>query len=120
MRRKCILPPPGVDLSVLAERVKYVGSPEHKAYPSFAGPPKPRAEATLCDPTLNDQVELTGWIASGLRAGQIGAPWEVDFPRYVWLEIDSVWYEGRLVNPVQGWYKGYALRDEELEDWMKA
>lgn len=118
MLRTRIAPPEGVDLAELATTVTYVGSPEHKAYPSFAGAPRPRADATLCDPAFKDPKPLTTWLADGIRAGQIGAPWEKDYPRYVWLRVDGECYEARLVNAVQGQYKGYALSAEQTPDWV--
>lgn len=106
-------PPPGVDLSVVASKVSYVGSVEHKNYPSFAGAPKPRADATLCPPRFNDAAPLTEVLAHGIREGMIGAPWEVDYPRYVWAQIDGEWYEARLVNSGLGHYKGYKLGEND-------
>jgi hypothetical protein len=106
-------PPSGVDLVALAQTVRYVGSVEHKRYPSFAGHPRPRADATLCDPTFKDADELTSVLAGAMRDGAIGAPWEVDYPRYVWARMNGTWYEARLVNPVLGEYKGYALTAED-------
>ena len=35
--------PPDTDLGALAERARYIGSPEHKDMPTFAGQPRPRA-----------------------------------------------------------------------------
>lgn len=119
MRRALIAPPSGVELNDVADRIEYVGSVEHKRYPSFAGQPRPRADATLCDPKFKDAAILTEWVASALREGRIGAPWETDFPRYVWVQQDGVWYEARLVNQVLGQYKGYALdSDDDLPEWM--
>jgi len=103
----------GVDLTALSERVSYVGSPEHKTFPSFAGPPRPRADASKCDPKLADVVELTGWLREAVKAGAVGALWEGDFPRYAWCRRGGVAYEARLVNPVQGQYKGYPLQPGE-------
>jgi hypothetical protein len=59
LRRAPVAPPPGVDLSEIAVRASYVGSSEHKKYPSFAGPPQPRSDATKCDPGLSDPALLT-------------------------------------------------------------
>lgn len=115
-RRSLDVAPPGVDLVRVAGLVSYVGSPEHKTYPSFAGKPNPRADATKYDPNLNNPVELTEWLRAGVRAGYVGAPWEGDFPRYVWCKRDEVVYEGRLVNREQGHYKGWALK---VEEWPK-
>lgn len=113
-RRQIASPPLGVDLHELADRVSYVGSAEHKRQPSFAGPPRLRADASRCDPSLADRDELTAWLREAVRKGQFGAHWEGDFPRYVWVLHDSNWYEGRLVNQGLGEYKGYPLKKEEL------
>ncbi len=91
-----------------------MGSPEHKTYPSFAGPPQPRADASKCDSKLADQTELTTWLREAMGAGNVGTPWEGDFPRYVWSRRGDVVYEGRLVNQELGQYKGYPL---ELDQW---
>ncbi|MGH3871921.1 MAG: hypothetical protein ACRDSR_10480 [Pseudonocardiaceae bacterium] len=91
----------------------YVGSGEHKTYPSFAGPPHPRADASKCDPRLADQDELTRWLRQAIRCGRTGGLWEGDFPRYVWHRVGQVWYEARLVNRELGQYKGYPLSPDE-------
>lgn len=116
-RRTRCPPPPGTDLANLAERVSYVGSPEHKAFPSFAGPPKHRGDATKCDPDL-EVAQITAWLRAGLLAGHVGAPWEGDFPRYVWLRTEARVYEARLVNQGLGQYKGWALADDEVPSWL--
>lgn len=113
--RRAIAPPPqGADLAELADRATYVGSGEHKEYPSFAGDPAPRSDATLCDASFKDPAPLTAWLREALRSGQGGELWEGEFPRYVWFrdEETSTVYEGRLVNRAQGQYKGYALDPE--------
>src|ERR1700686_1887022 len=106
-RHSVVKPPAGVDLDRLAERCSYVGSEEHKSSPSFAGRPRLRADASKCDPRLTDAEEITSWLRAGIRAGHVGAPWEGDFPRYVWREVGAVWYEARLTNSALGYYKGY-------------
>jgi hypothetical protein len=101
---------------VLATRATYVGSPEHKPAQSFAGPRRLRADASVCDPRLGGQEELTQWLRTALAAGRVGAPWEQAFPRYVWHVVDGITYEGRLVNCGLGQYKGYPLkRNERVE-----
>lgn len=110
--------PEGVDLEALAARASYVGSSEHKSYPSFAGPPKLRSDASKCDPKLADAEEITGWLRTAIRTGFIGAPWEGDFPRYAWHRLDQVVYEARLVNQELGQYKGYPLRADELPEGL--
>jgi hypothetical protein len=98
-----------VSLADLARRATYVGSGEHKSYPSFAGPPKLRADASKCDPKYTDADEITGWLRRAILSGDVGAPWEGEFPRYAWHTVDDVLYEARLVNQVLGQYKGYPL-----------
>lgn len=105
-------------LSELAGRVRYVGSPEHKSFPSFAGPPALRSDASRCDPGLADVDELTEWLRHAIGRGQIGAPWEGDFPRYAWYRANNACYEARLVNRELGHYKGYPLTAEECPDWL--
>src|SRR6266516_5596381 len=55
LRRSFVNAPRGVDLAVLAQRASYVGSSEHKTYPSFAGQPRLRADASKCDPKRAEQ-----------------------------------------------------------------
>jgi hypothetical protein len=119
LRRQQVSPPAGAALSDLAQRASYVGSPEHKTFPSFAGPPQPRADASKCNPRLADREQLTGWLRAAIADGQIAAPWEVDFPRYVYYRHNDLVYEGRLVNPVLGEYKGYPLQPDEWPGWLK-
>jgi len=96
------------------ERARYIGSPEHKTAPSFAGAPRPRADASICDPRFLDQQDrLTEWLREALRSGAVGGPVEGDFPRYVWYRDGDTVYEGRLVNRGNGEYKGYPLEPDE-------
>lgn len=98
----------------MAARASYIGSPEHKDTPSFAGQPKPRADAAICDRTLaSKQMQVTRWLRKAIRLGSASSYWEGDFPRYVWHREGDVVYEARLVNHVKGEYKGYPLNREE-------
>lgn len=105
--------PEEADLAQLAERASYVGSAEHKSFPSFAGDARLRADASKCDPKLADARELTGWLREAIRRGHVGELWEGDFPRNAWCRHDGVVYEARLVNQEQGQYKGYPLQPGE-------
>ncbi|MFQ5740901.1 MAG: hypothetical protein ACE5JX_18010 [Acidobacteriota bacterium] len=112
--REISQPPPDVDLYKISKCVRYVGSPEHKDRPSFAGHPRPRADASICDPRLADsQDQLTKWLRDAMLHGNVGSPWEGRYPRYVWYKKDNVVYEGRLVNSGSGEYKGYPLDRSE-------
>ena len=102
------------DLAGLADRATYVGSPEHKDVPSFAGPPRLRGDASCCPRNLAvQQGRLSDWLRTAIRRGAVGAPWEGEFPRYVWYEHENIVFEGRLVNRAQGTYKGYPLLEDE-------
>jgi len=106
--------PEGVDLVQVAERVAYVGSPEHKDTPSFAGSPRPRADATICDRSfVGQQALLSERLREAVRRGGVGGRWEGGFPRYVWHKEGDTVYEARLVNQESGEYKGWALREDE-------
>lgn len=119
LTRQIVEPPAGVNLKELARRANYVGSPEHKSSPSFAGQPKPRGDASLCDRSLNQaQPKVTRWLRRALGNGMVGAPWEGDFPRYVWHQEGEVVFEGRLTNREAGEYKGYPLQPDEWPEGM--
>lgn len=119
MRHEIVDPPADVDLHAVAQGARYVGSSEHKSFPSFAGPPKLRADASKCDPQLRDPRVLTAWLRAGVEAGQIGAPWEGRFPRYVWYHAKDVYYEARLVNRITGTYKGYPIQASEFPESIR-
>jgi hypothetical protein len=114
MRRERIQAPDPAAFVEAIEAARYVGSPEHKTFPSFAGPPVPRADASKCDPDLADPQELSDWLRAAMRAGNIGGPWEQNYPRYVWHSQGGDFFEGRLTNATQGEYKGYPLSEAEF------
>ena len=97
----------------VANTSRYVGSPEHKDAPSFAGQPRPRADASICDQRLESAEEITLWLREAIRKGAFGRLWEGRFPRYVWYKDGETVYEGRLLNRELGEYKGYPLEREE-------
>lgn len=104
-RTDTIHAPPGIDLDRLAARVRYVGSPEHKNFLSFAGPPRWReCDATPCSREIKDPEVVCEWLRAAIRCGATGELWEGDFPRYVWYKRDNVVYEGCLVNRGLGTY----------------
>lgn len=90
--------------------MSYVGSPEHKDMPSFAGRPRPRSDASLCPRELTrDQAKVDFWLREAFRRGAVSELREGGFPRYVWFKQEGIVYEGRLVNSGLGEYKGYPL-----------
>ena len=111
---RIVAPPLGKDLDAVARKASYVGSPEHKDMPSFAGQPRPRADAAICDRSLAEkQSQVTRWLRRAIRNGHVSAHWEGDFPRYVWHREAKIVYEARLVNQGNGQYKGYPLNPGE-------
>lgn len=108
----------GRDLAALSQQVRYLGSAEHKSYLSPAGTPRLRSDATPCPKDLATFDQLTEWLAGAVAAGDIGAPWEGDYPRYAWVRNEHGCFEARLTNRGQGTYKGYPLSDDEIPDWM--
>ena len=97
-------------LQGLEARVSYVGSPEPKDMPSFAGSPRPRADASLCPRELTrDHDKVEGWLREALRRGAVSELCDGVFPRYVWFQHEGVVFEGRLINREAGEYKGYPL-----------
>jgi hypothetical protein len=107
-------------LSRISQQVHYVGSPEHKDVPSFVGAVRPRADASMCPRDLtDDRAMVEEWLREAVELGNVGTPWEGDFPRYVWYRDDQGRvFEGRLVNRGQGEYKGYPLNHDEIPEWL--
>lgn len=105
--------PQAVDLDDLAGRVRYVGSTEHKDFPSFAGIPRLRADASICPREIRDQAMVEDWLRSAIRRGAVSKRFNGGFPRYIWYRSGDTVFEARLVNQGDGSYKGYPLgRDE--------
>lgn len=113
LRRSVAVQAPA-DLTSLAATATYVGSPEHKDVPGFAGPARLRGDASCCPRNLAVERErLCGWLQSAIRRGAVGEPWDGEFPRYLWYRHENTLFEGRLVNRTQGTYKGYPLAEDE-------
>ena len=112
-KRREMHAPPSVDLDLLASRARYVSSPDHRDFPSFAGPTRLRADASNCPRHITDVGLVSGWPRSAIRRGATSAYMENGFPRYVrHLEGGTV-FEVRLVNRGDGSYKGYPIGEDE-------
>ena len=96
----------------VARRARYVGSPEHKAYPGAAGPPALRSDATPCDPDIASD-DIGRALAEGVRRGCVSAVAEQGFPKYVWGWLNGNLYEARHINGPAGTYKGYRIEEPE-------
>lgn len=110
----------------VALRARYVGSAEHKAYPSSAGSPALRSDATPCDPKIPGDAIQTA-LREAINRRCVSAVFEQDFPKYAWGWIDGRLYEARHVNGPAGTYKGYEIEETEYPkdpenrlDWERA
>lgn len=119
-RRREVYVSPGADLDRVANSAAYVGSPEHKDVPGFAGQPRLRADASCCPRDIVDPAAIREWLRAAIRRGATGGPWEGKFPRYVWYKHDDTVFEGRLVNRGVGAYKGYPLHRNEWPEGIEA
>ena len=115
MQKRKLLPVPAGCVPAHAANVAhYVGSPEHKDGPSFAGQPRPRADATICDRSFADRLaDINSWLRTAILAGHTG-DWTGAFPRYVWHRAGVSVFEARLVNEVSGSYKAYEIEPDEI------
>ncbi len=95
-----------------ASKVRYVGSPEHKSYPSAAGPPALRSDATPCDPKVEVEA-INAVLQKAIQRRCTSARFEQGFPKYAWGWLDGDLYEARHINGPPGTYKGYQLRESE-------
>lgn len=96
----------------LMSSVRYVGSAEHKDYPSFAGNPGLRSDASRCDPDITkEQAEEA--LKKAIKSGCVSPQSEGNFPRYVWGRLSGRLYQARLINREQGFYKAWPI--EEIE-----
>lgn len=119
LSRERVQPPPGVDLTQLAERATYVPSAEHKdRYSAATGVRQLRTDATACPADVTpERAEM--WLRQALAAGDVGSPWtDEPFPRYAWRRVGDVVFEARLTNAEQGWFKGYPLDRSEWPRWL--
>ena len=118
LRRARITPPPGVDVTELAEKATYVLSREHKDYFTEAGPGSLRSDATPCPRDVTREL-AEAWLRVAIAAGHVGAPWsDQPFPQYAWYRTAGVVYEARLSNSELGTYKGYPLDESEWPAWL--
>lgn len=101
---------------LLAGSIHYKGSVEHKAYPSFAGPPALRSDASPCDPKIqadSDRQSVEVALRDAFLRGCVSADTRNGFPRYAWGWFRGRLYKAMLINQEAGWYKAWPI--EELE-----
>ena len=108
--------PPDTDLDSLSETVRYVGSPEHKDIPSFAGNLAYVRMRRVVRATL--PVSRRWQDGSALRSNEepralLGKVRSQDM---CGIKHGDTVFEGRLVNRGNGSYKGYLLASDEWPD----
>ena len=111
----------------LADRARYVGSPEHKDKRWWGGLPEARQlrggrvgrrgkqTTTICPLTSDeDRDRATEWLRRAIRAAQYRfVEADQDFPKKIWChERDQTWL-GLCVNTKSGEYKGWPIDEEE-------
>ena len=112
--RKVVTPSAGVNLEQVASSCRYVGSVYHKRNPSFAGPPKPRPDASKCPSDLSNRRKLVeSWLKIAVVSGNVGGFDEYGYPRYVWYRAGNTIYEARTGSKGSGEYHGYPLGHDQ-------
>lgn len=89
-----------------------MGSAEHKTYPSPAGFPALRSDATPCDPKISFE-EIEDALKEAIRRRCVSATFEQGFPKYAWGWLRGQLHEARHINGRAGSYKGYPLEEVE-------
>ena len=106
------VPPP----DSLAQRVRYVGSGEHKARPvdgSYNLVPALRSDASRCNPTITREQAEDG-LRQAIRNRCVSADFIGEYPCYVWGWIEGQPHVARLTNQAKGEYKGWPVTLIEL------
>lgn len=110
------------ELDEMARRVRYVGSIEHKTYPSPAGEPRPRHDASKCPRLAPERwAELSDALRAAVRAGYVSEAVDPGgLPRYVWGKLDGALYEARHLSTPGDGYKAYPVEEFELPESLRA
>ncbi len=106
-------------LTALAKRFRYEGTPLHKLHPGdygFVPPVNPRPSKSPCDelrPVL--RTEAMELFQKGVMAGMVSRFEPGGNPKYVWaVDADGEVYEAKTKPPDTS-YHGYRLGDDEPE-----
>lgn len=101
--------------TVVAARVKYVGSAEHKDYPSPAGVAGLRSDASRCPPYPQEQwPNLQQALRNAVERECVSREFDIGgFPRYVWGFFEGQLFEARHLGNQSGEYKAYPLEEWE-------
>lgn len=97
--------------NILAQLVTFTGNPQHKTYPTPAGPPALKADKAKCWRFPEENwPDLLDALRRAIRAECIGY-FRGRFPSRAWVWINDVLHEARLTNPETGDYHGFPLND---------
>ena len=117
-------------VSKLAERVNYVGNPEHKKNPGDFGlipPSGARRGKALCDEVGIFQRDVAlQHLRNGLIKGLVSERVQGEWPQNVWSVTEKGQpLEAQLENPERGVYHGYPMPEtdplaaEIVRLWLK-
>ncbi len=107
--RRVVSPPSEVDLEVVANECRYVGSPYHRTMRIKGIPPQNRPGKTACPRNLQkDLARVEGWLRNAIRQGNFGE-FDGGFPRVVWHEEDGRLFEARQSGQGSCEYHGFPL-----------
>lgn len=112
----------------MAQRVDYVGSPEHKDRAWWGGRPQARWRAgqpprrpkkqltTVCPLTTQDErARAVHMLRSAIRAGQYTfVEGDGDFPKKIWYSDSGEGWQAYCINKETGQYKGWPVNEDEL------
>ena len=107
--RRVLPPPPEIDLDVVADECRYVGSPYHRTIRVKGIRPGNRPGKTPCPKDLQRNQDLVEeWLRSAIRRGNFGE-FDQGYPRVVWHEEDGKLFEARQSGRGSCEYHGFPL-----------
>ena len=101
---------------LLATKVQYIGSNEHKSRPldpSYDFDPALRSDASRCAPSIT-RKQADDALKAAIRRRCVSEQFEGAFPRYAWAWLEGRPYIARLINREAGSYKGHPIETSEL------
>ena len=101
---------------LLAQRVVYVGSGEHKARPvdsSYDFSPALRSDASRCDPSVT-RAQAEQALRDAVQRQCVSSHFVGEFPLYVWGWFNGQPHAARITNAERGTYKAWPIERSEL------
>lgn len=108
------------DLTALCQRIRYVGSGNHKLRPGdygFLPSHNPRPSKSPCDAIRAVLfAEATDLMRQGVLLGMVSRFKDGGVPKYIWaVDADGDVYEAKTRPELEAIYHGYRLGDDERE-----